>query len=83
MNYSFLSIQRYPPLMHPKGSIYIPSIENEGSSQIISSHMEGQESSYSGLIEENSKRIIFIHISRCTQDTMEQHWLMLIFKFSS
>ena len=59
MNYSFLSLKCSPPLMHRRGSIYIPSIGNEGSSQSISKNMEGQESSYSGLIEENSKNFCF------------------------
>ena len=59
MNYSFLSLKCSPPLMHIRGSIYSPSIGNEGLIQIISKNMEGQESSYSGLIEENSKSFCF------------------------
>ena len=58
-NYSFLALKCSPPPMHPRGLIYSPSIGNEGSIQSISRHMEGQESSYSGLIEENSKRFCF------------------------
>ena len=56
---SFLVLINSPPLMHSRGSIYSPSIGNEGSSQSVSRHMEGQESSYSGLIEENSKSFCF------------------------
>ena len=41
MNYSFLSLKFSPPLMHPRGSIYSPSIGNEGSSWSVSMHMEG------------------------------------------
>ena len=59
MNYSFLYPQCYPPPMHLRGSIYSPLIGNEGLSQSISRHMEGQESSYSRLIEENSKSFCF------------------------
>ena len=59
MNYSFLSLQNSLPSMHPRDSIYSPPIENEGSSWSISRNMEGQESSYSELIEENSKSFCF------------------------
>ena len=59
IHYHFLALIGSFPLMHKKGSIYIPSIGNEGSSQSVSWHMEGQESSYSGLIEEKSKYFIF------------------------
>ena len=55
MKYSFLALKCSPPPMHPRGSIHIPSIGNEGSIHSISRHMKGQESSYSGLIEENYK----------------------------
>ena len=53
MNYSFLALQNSPPSMHPRGSIYIPPIGNGVSIRSVSRHMEGQESSYSGLNEEN------------------------------
>ena len=59
MNYSFLALKCSPPSMHPRGSIYSSSLGNEGSIQSVSRHMEGQESSYSGLIEENSKYFTF------------------------
>ena len=62
IHYSFLSLISSPPLMHPRGSIYSPSIGSEGSSQSVSKHMEGQRSSYSRLIEENSKYFIFGNI---------------------
>ena len=71
MNYSFLALQNYPPSMHPRGSIYSPPIEKGGSSH-VSRRMEGQESIYSGLVEENSKSFCFMHISRCMRATMEQ-----------
>ena len=71
MNYRFLALQCSPPLMHPRGSIYCPSIGNEGSSRSVSRHMEGQESSYSGLIEENSKSFLFL----CTfPNVCGLHW---------
>ena len=74
MNYSFLALKCSPPSMHPRGSKYIPSIGSEGSSRSISRHMEGQESSYSRLIEEKSFLFfVFMHISRCMQDTVEQY----------
>ena len=41
MNYSFLSLLFSPPPMYPRGPIYIPSIGSEGSSRIVSKHMEG------------------------------------------
>ena len=59
MNYSFLALQYSPPSMHPRCSIYNPTIENGGSSHSVSRHMEGQESSYSGLIEEKSSFFCF------------------------
>ena len=59
MNYSFFALQNSPPSMHPKGSIYSPSIGSEESIQSVSRHMEGQESIYSRLIEENSKSFCF------------------------
>ena len=64
MNYSFLARQSSPPSMHPRGSIYAPPMDNGGLSQSVYRHMEGQESSYSGLNEENSKSF-FMHISQC------------------
>ena len=59
MNYSFLALKCSPPSMHPRGSIYSSPMDNGGSSRSVSRHMEGQESSYSGLIEENSKSFCF------------------------
>ena len=59
MNYSFLALKWSSPLMHPRGSIYSPSIGSEGSSWSISRHMEGQELISSGLIEKNSKCFCF------------------------
>ena len=59
IHYSFLALISSPPPMHPRGSIYSPSIGSEGSIQSVSRHMEGQESSYSGLIQENSKFFSF------------------------
>ena len=42
IHYSFHSLISSPPLMHPSGSIYIPSIGSEGSSWGVSKPMEGQ-----------------------------------------
>ena len=42
IHYSFLDLIGSPPLMNLRGSIYIPSIGSEGSSQSIFKHMEGQ-----------------------------------------
>jgi len=72
LNYSFLALKCSPPSIHPRGSIYSPSIGNEGSSQSVFKHMEGQESSYLGLIEENSIFFVFMHISRCMWATVEK-----------
>ena len=63
MNYSFLSLKCSPPSMHQRGSIYSPSIGNEGSIRSISKHMQGKEPSYSGRIEEKSKSFVCMHIS--------------------
>ena len=60
MKYSFFALQNSPPSMHLRGSIYSPPIDNGGSSQSISRNMEGQESSYSGLNEENSNLFLFL-----------------------
>ena len=60
IHYNFLSLISSPPLMHPRGSIYNHSIGNECPSHSISRNMEGQESRYSGIIEENSKYIFFM-----------------------
>ena len=65
IHYSFVSLIISPPLMHPRGSTYSPSIGSEGSIQNFSMHMECQRSSYSWLIEENSKYFIFGQISQC------------------
>ena len=42
IHYSFLALIIYSPLMHPRGSIYIPSIRSESSIRSVSRHMEGQ-----------------------------------------
>ena len=42
LNYSFLALKCSPPSIHPRGSIYSPSIGKEGSIQSVSKHMEGQ-----------------------------------------
>jgi len=72
MNYSFLALTCSPPSMHPRGSIYIPSIGSEGLIRSVSRHMEGQESSYLGHIEENSIYFVFMHISQCMRATVKQ-----------
>ena len=47
IHYNFLSLISSPPLMHPRGSIYSPSIGSEWSIQSVSRNIEGQMSSYS------------------------------------
>ena len=60
MNYSFLSLFNSPPLVYPRGPIYIPSIGSEGSIRSVSRHMEGQESTYLLLDEGKTPNIYFL-----------------------
>ena len=58
-SYSLFTLQVYPPLILRKGSIYIPPMDNGGTNQSVSWHMEGQAAMNSLLDGGKSKCFFF------------------------
>ena len=67
IHYSLLALISSPPLMHPRGSIYSPSIGSEGSSQSVSRYIwKANSQVIRDSLRKTPKYFLFGHIPRCT-----------------